>query len=302
MLDPIKLDFRLPSSDHSHNDFIRTPYTPYIRYPSNMIPSAGRIFFSSLLLSSFVRASQSNNTALEIEAIRAHFQGAGLVPSLLASFIPTALLTAAYVGVGAVTPGQLLLKAQTQTAPHLMITPANVTTLLNEKYTVVMVDAWAPGNNETRGQICHWLVNGVTIQDHSVSMRGSLGVEQYRGPAPPSGSGPHRYVILLYAQQLSTVPPPAFPQGSDPVFFHLADYVKASKIGPLIAGTYFTVQEGIASFIPSPTSPVVTSALMAWGSSPSTSASTDVHHNGAISSSSNYLTILLAPFLWLVAL
>ncbi|KAG0705225.1 phosphatidylethanolamine-binding protein [Suillus ampliporus] len=269
-----------------------------------MIPSAGRIFFSTLLVSSFVHAAQSNNTALEIEAIRAHFQGAGLVPSLLANFIPTALLTAGYAGVGTVTPGQLLLKSQTQTAPQLTITPANITTLLNEKYTAVMVDAWAPGNNETRGQICHWLVNGVTIQDHSVSTRGSLEVVRYRGPAPPSGSGPHRYVILLYAQQLSTVPLPVFPiQSNHPGLFHLADYVKTSKIGPLIAGTYFTVQEGIASFTPSPTSPVVTSALLALGSSsPSTSASADLQHNGAISSSSNYLTILFGPFLWLVAL
>ncbi|KAG2149186.1 phosphatidylethanolamine-binding protein [Suillus clintonianus] len=271
-----------------------------------MIPSAGRMIFSFLFLVTFhVHTAQSDNTALGIEIIRAHFQGAGLVPSLLANFTPSALLTATYGGVGIVTPGQLLSKSQTQTAPNLTITPANITTLLNGKYTVVMVDAWAPGYNDPRGQICHWVVNGVTIQDHSVSTRGSVEVEQYRGPTPPSGSGAHRYVILLYAQQFPTVPPPqGFPiQSNDPGFCRLADYVKVSNIGPLIAGTYFTVEEGTATFTPSPTSPVVTSTLLASGSSdPSKSASTDVQHNGAFSSSSNYLTIFLAPFLWLVAL
>ncbi|KAG1826730.1 phosphatidylethanolamine-binding protein [Suillus subaureus] len=263
--------------------------------------------FSLLLLTSpLVHATQFDNTTLELEIIRARFQGAGLVPYLLANFTPTALLTATYTGGGIVTPGQLLPKSRTRTAPNLTVTPANMTTLLHEKYTLVMVDAWAPGYTDPRGQICHWIVNGVTVQDHSVLTHGSVVVEQYRGPAPPSGSGPHRYAILLYAQQFPTVSPPqGFPiKNNDPGFCHLTDYVKASNIGPLIAGTYFTVEEGVATFTPSPTSPVVTSTLLAPGSSgPSTSTTgTTAQHNGAFSSSSNYLTILLAPFLWLVAL
>lgn len=272
-----------------------------------MIPSAGRMVFSLLLLASpLVHAAQSDNTTLGIEIIRAHFQGAGLVPYLMANFTPTALLTATYAGGGIVTPGQLLPKSRTQTAPNLTITPVNMTTLLNEKYTLVMVDAWAPGHTDPRGQICHWVVNGVTVQDYSVLTHAGVEVEQYRGPTPPSGSGPHRYVILLYAQQFPIVSPP---QGfhilnNNPGFCHLADYVKASNIGPLIAGTYFTVEEGVATFTPSPTSPVVTSTLLASGSSgPSASTTGSVaQHNGAFSSSGNYLTILLAPFLWLLAL
>lgn len=54
--------------------------------------------------------------------------------------------------------------AGTQTAPNLTITPANMTTFLNKEYTLVMVDAWTPGYTDPRGQICHWIVNGVTIQ------------------------------------------------------------------------------------------------------------------------------------------
>ncbi|KAG2146969.1 phosphatidylethanolamine-binding protein [Suillus bovinus] len=272
-----------------------------------MIPSARRMFFSLLLLASpLVHATQSDNTTLGIEVIRAHFQGAGLVPYLLANFTPTALLTATYTGGGIVTPGQLLPKSRTQTAPNLTITPANMTTLLNEKYTLVMVDAWAPGHTDPRGQICHWVVNGVIVQDHSVLTHAGVVVEQYRGPNPPSGSGPHCYAVLLYAQQFLTVPPlqKFHTQNNDPGFFHLADYVKASNIGPLIAGTYFTVEEGVATFTPSPTSPIMTSTLLASGSSgPSASAAGSVaQHNGALSSSSNYLTIFLAPFLWLLAL
>lgn len=103
----------------------------------------------------------------------------------------------------------------TQTAPNLTITPVNMTTLLNEKYTLVMVDAWAPGHTDPRGQICHWVVNGVTVQgtdmlpiasgfcglhivctDYSVLTHAGVEVEQYRGPTPPSGSGPHRLLLF----------------------------------------------------------------------------------------------------------
>lgn len=295
---------RIPSSEIV---LFTTPHTPYITYPSDMIPSARRMIFSLLLIASpLVHAAQSDNMTLGIEIIRAHFKGAGLVPNLLANFTPTALLTATYTGGGIVTPGQLLPKSRTQTAPNLTIAPANMTAFLKKEYTLVMVDAWTPGYTDPRGQICHWIVNGVTIQDHTVLTHGSVQVEHYRGPSPPSGSGPHRYAILLYAQQFPTVPPPqGFPiPNNDTGFCHLTDYVKASNIGPLIAGTYFTVEEGVATFTPSPTSPVVTSTLLASGpSGPSASiAGTVAQHNGAFSSSSNYLTIILAPFVWLLAL
>jgi hypothetical protein len=73
----------------------------------------------------------------------------------------------------------------------------------------------------------------------------------------------------------------------------------------LIKGTYFTVEEGVATFTPSPTSPVVTSTLLASGHSAPSATITGTlgaQHNGAFSSSSNYLTIILAPFLWFLAL
>jgi hypothetical protein len=43
-------------------------------------------------------ASQSNGSALQIEAIQAHLNQAGIVPSLLPSFEPSALLVANFAG------------------------------------------------------------------------------------------------------------------------------------------------------------------------------------------------------------
>jgi len=51
-------------------------------------------------------SAQSDSPALQVEGIEAHFTQAGIVPSLLPSFTPSALLTINYEGVGDLTPGQ----------------------------------------------------------------------------------------------------------------------------------------------------------------------------------------------------
>ena len=50
----------------------------------------------------------TNNTALAIQGIEAHFNNSGIVPSLLKQFSPAALLTLTYTGVGQIQPGQNL--------------------------------------------------------------------------------------------------------------------------------------------------------------------------------------------------
>jgi hypothetical protein len=52
---------------------------------------------ASLALLPFVTA-QSTNSALQIEAIEAHFTASGIVPSLLSAFNPSAVLTLNYAG------------------------------------------------------------------------------------------------------------------------------------------------------------------------------------------------------------
>jgi hypothetical protein len=66
------------------------------------------VFFSSFLL---IVGAQSDND-LEIQAIKAHFSNAGLVPDLLTTFNPSALLNVSFDGVGAISPGQRLQQSR----------------------------------------------------------------------------------------------------------------------------------------------------------------------------------------------
>ena len=78
-----------------------------------------------------------------------------------------------------------------------------------------MLDAGTVGETLAQGQTRHWLVNGVRVSGmrfihtsfflaatkqgcetsgSSVTNVSAVEVTGYAGPAPPAGSGPHRYV------------------------------------------------------------------------------------------------------------
>ncbi|KAI0073406.1 PEBP-like protein [Panus rudis PR-1116 ss-1] len=229
-------------------------------------------------------AYAQNNTALDIEAIKAHFANAGIVPSLLTSFDPEALVTLNYPGFETVAPGQALTKDQVAPTPGVQVTPANSSVTLNGKYTLAMVDAGPVGTDESQGQTRHWLVNGVSLTGSNPSTVAEDGtvITKYAGPAPPAGSGPHRYVVLLYTQPDSFKAPDDLSAPNTPVsVFNFPDYVKNTGLGPLVGGTYITVEEGTASSSLSSTAPVVTSTLPAATSTSSGSGSGSATASGS---------------------
>lgn len=210
-------------------------------------------------------STQTNNTQVGIEAIEAHFSQSGIVPSLLTTFDPVALMSVTFDGVGEISPGQALTKDQVAPTPGISVTPANSTVQLSGNYTLVMADAGPVGTDESQGQTRHWLVNGATLNGTdplNVSTSSGIAITNYAGPAPAQGSGAHRYVILLYTQPASFTPPGNLSTAGVAVsVFNLADYAKSTGLGAIVAGTYITVEEGAASFTPSSTAPVVTSTL-----------------------------------------
>jgi len=250
--------------------------------------------FALYFLGSLVKAQSTNDTSLEITAIEAHFTGADIVPSLLASFDPSAVMTVTFPGVGAVSPGQNLTKDQVASTPVITIVPANSSVSLQGNYTLVMADADVVGTNESLGQTRHWLVNGVTLTGSNSSLNAStadgVAVTEYAGPAPAAGSGPHRYVILLLPQPSTFSPPANLTQPNVGVsVFVLTDYISTSNLGAPVAGMYFDVEEGTATVTLSPTSPVISSTLKPASSGTSSSS---VPNPSKASSTSNGATAI----------
>ncbi|KAJ7058058.1 phosphatidylethanolamine-binding protein [Mycena amicta] len=204
-------------------------------------------------------ANAASSTELDIEAIEAHFQGAQIVPSLLPTFTPGAILSLAFSGKD-VSPGQPL--AQADVAPKPVVSVSAVNATLTGTFTIAMVDADVVGTDESAGVSRHWLENGVTVSDGIVSNASATTITVYAGPGPAPGSGPHRYVVLLYAQP-STFTAPANLSTLIPGVekFNLDSYVKESGLGDIVGGTYFTVEVGTDPTSLPATSPVVTSTL-----------------------------------------
>ncbi|KAJ6547296.1 phosphatidylethanolamine-binding protein [Mycena capillaripes] len=211
----------------------------------------------SLALFSFANAA---TTIVDIEAIEAHFTQALIVPSLLPTFTPGAVLSLAFSGSDA-TPGQALAEKDVGTKPVVTVSAFNAS--LTGTYTIAMVDADVVGAvYGTDGVSRHWLENGVTVTDGTVSNASSTAITAYAGPGPTSGSGPHRYVVLLYAQPSTFKAPADLSAPVDGVHkFDLNGYVKDSGLGDIVAANYFTVEVGTdATSLPA-TSSVVTSTL-----------------------------------------
>jgi phosphatidylethanolamine-binding protein (PEBP) family uncharacterized protein len=260
---------------------------------------------------------------LGIAAIEAHFTNAELVPELLSTFDPSALMTVAF-SVGDISPGQNLTMTQVASAPELTITPANSSVSLTGNYTLVMADADIVGTNESTGQTRHWLVNGVVLKagnssnssttQMNVSTADGTAVTAYAGPAPAAGSGPHRYVILLLPQP-STFSPPAnlSKSGVGVSVFELTDYISESHLGQPVAGMYFTVEQGTTNVTIPTTSAVISSTLKpatpasstASGSASTAKQSGSSTKNAATRSGNSLLAIpasviiLLASYLFL---
>jgi len=224
-------------------------------------PMAFRTLFVACALFSVAR---SQSTQLQLEGIEANFENAQLVPVPIPVFEPTAILTANFQGLGSITPGQLVSRDQVTNAPELTLTPVNSTITFNGNYTVAMIDPGAVGSDQSGGQNRHWLVNGATVTDGRLTFESATTITEYAGPAPPAGSGPHRYTIVVYTQGENFTPPEDL---SGPVpgvaEFVFPDYVESTNLGPLVAGIYYQVEEGTATVSIPATSSVVSSTLPA---------------------------------------
>eukprot|EP00753_Platysulcus_tardus_P010139 PLAT2502.1.p2 GENE.PLAT2502.1~~PLAT2502.1.p2 ORF type:complete len:281 (-),score=9.42 PLAT2502.1:130-972(-) len=220
----------------------------------------------SLSLVALVAAQEKYGPAdLQTEASQAHLQQSGIVPSLLPSFNPVGYLNVTFPAVGPIAPGQALSEDQVHDQPSIVFTAANSSSTYNGTTTVIMADAGPVGTDESQGQTRHWLVYGASLSGngpYTLDTTTGTNVTEYAGPAPPPGSGAHRYVIMLFEQTDSFNEPGD--AGTGVQTFNLTGYIQSSGLGPLYAATYFTVENGTATATPSSTAPVQTSTLPAF--------------------------------------
>jgi len=193
-----------------------------------------------------------------LSAVNAALQKAEVIPDIIPAdppFAPEALLSLRWpTGVEAQL-GNTLTKDDTADVPTIHFTPmqAPVGAADDVSYTLVMVDPDAPSKEDRKwGPFRHWIVSGVKAPAISALAAGNMSASfthaeacPYMPPTPPTGSGPHRYIVLLYQDPHSNfnVPLDALErktEAEDRMHWKAADFAKAHNL-TLVAANFFYV-------------------------------------------------------------
>ncbi|CAG8588073.1 42016_t:CDS:2 [Gigaspora margarita] len=134
-----------------------------------------------------------------IESIIESLKSAGIIPDVVDEFKPEALLDIKY-GEKKVELGNKFTIDETNKAPNVNFVFNKSDSDDKSRFTLMMVDPDAPSpKNPTHREWRHWIVGNIP-SDGNLSEATHL--DDYMGPSPPSETGEHRYVFLLYRQQV----------------------------------------------------------------------------------------------------
>ena len=115
------------------------------------------------------------------------------------------------------------------------------------RYIVVSIDNDAPfASFNILSPILHWIQADLKISSSTniLTAEGPV-IVNWIGPDPPPGSGPHRYIFLLYRQPSSFDSKDYAPHGVQTVGlwprirWNIAAWEKKTKVGPPVAVGYF---------------------------------------------------------------
>lgn len=172
--------------------------------------------------------------------------GMALTPAGAISPVPALRFLPTLCSASHLTPHSVVVETQHQPT----IGAANIPS--NGPFILIMVDADAPSHtNMSLADVLHWSLPDLSPVSPTnrtlVPSPGSHALSAYIGPAPSRGSGPHRYILTLFAQPSTFTVPPAFAgyglaNHENITRFNLTDFVRAANLGPPVAANYFIAE------------------------------------------------------------
>ncbi|GAA5980694.1 hypothetical protein JCM10908_001740 [Rhodotorula pacifica] len=153
--------------------------------------------------------------------------GSSLIPT---TFDPKVTVHATYPTFGNVQPGETYAVSETQDEPTVSF---NVPAGQEAKYTVVLADPDAPSREDPKmSPFLHF-----ALADVVPGQSAGITLTSYMGPAPPKGTGPHRYVFLVYAQPVDHTPELGRDSDERPKF-EVGKFAKANELD-LVGATFY---------------------------------------------------------------
>ncbi|KZV74438.1 PEBP-like protein [Peniophora sp. CONT] len=190
----------------------------------------------------------SNETAAHsVSGVDAAFASSGIVPDLIPFFSSSALLDISYpstAGNGSfiVNAGMNLTVEQIAAEPEYLLTYEAVDSTGSFVLLMLDPDAPTPSNNSV-ANVVHLLAHGLhpssDLNVYAPLKNTTPALADYYPPTPPSGSAPHRYTILLYAEPEGFAEKAEGLVPADRISFNLTDFVAKTGLGAPLAGNFF---------------------------------------------------------------
>ncbi|KAI5808098.1 phosphatidylethanolamine-binding protein [Peziza echinospora] len=154
-----------------------------------------------------IRVRQAMPLVTISSSIRETLKKHEIIPDVIDDFTPATMISVSYPSKKEVTLGNTLSPKETQDVPKIQITPEAADD--DSKYTLVLTDPDAPSREDPKwSEFCHWISSDIKLPSieaiasaqslEEASPKKGKDVVDYMGPAPPEGTGKHRYVFLLY--------------------------------------------------------------------------------------------------------
>lgn len=135
-------------------------------------------------------------------------------------FQPWGVLAAEYGKDTPIAMGNILRPEETQSKPVIQfnLNPEENAPRIHDSdlFTLVLTDPDAPSRTDHKwSEYCHYVESDIKILDQSAhsstgnveepqfvvaELKNGSVLQEYEGPAPPKGTGKHRYILLLYKQ------------------------------------------------------------------------------------------------------
>ncbi|THV08339.1 PEBP-like protein [Dendrothele bispora CBS 962.96] len=200
------------------------------------------LLFATIVLAgtAFAQFTQS------LDNVTQAFTNAKIVPDVLPSFSPRALLNVTFTDASMqsvnVTPGIQLTMAQTAQEPQFFFL-ANVTIPPNLLYVVAIVDPDAPTpQNANISQFRHFLGGGFSVDSTTgLLMNNTAALTDFAPPTPPAGSDPHRYVVLAYLQpdNFDSIANQFVNASTNRMNFNITTFAQATNLSAPLAANFF---------------------------------------------------------------
>lgn len=138
-------------------------------------------------------------------------------------------------------------------------------TFASTMFTIMTLDPGA-ASEEPRNIVRHYLANNVSLSMSTGNFQNTTKpIAGWFSPAPPAGSGVHRYATLVFRQPANFTLPVDLQNTNTTIEtnFNLTDYISRTNLGPIVAANFFLAQSNDTSATVTATGVVSTTSVPA---------------------------------------